>query len=183
MRLVIKSGQLDAEIQGNPIEMLQQQLAKVNQRQDEDIEAMGAHVNDNIVQTRQMMKEIANTSQQEIARLQDELDQAVAQLTSQLLKNNKITPEIKALGEKVKKLSAMRKPKVITKTITKTVTKKPDHMPRLHNTIRNIKRVPIHKYPKSAVKLRQGIMRADKPVHSSDSDQIGKLNAVPRMPI
>ena len=124
MRLSIKGGVLEAEIEGNPLEDIQSQLQEAIQKQED--------------------------------------------------------AKIKELKAKV---SNMAKPRTITKTITKTVKKPDEGISRLHTTINNIKRVPISKYPRSDWKARQKIARAGVPVHSSESDQIGKLNAVPRMPI
>ena len=206
MKLIIKGGTLEAELEGNPIEKIQSQLLQAIQKQDDDITAMGEHVNEAIVAVHKVngliAKQISDRSRQDITDLQASLNDAVAQM----LARDQSNPEILALQEKVKKLSTLTKsedarikelrtkvgelskrPAVKVKSKAKPAVRD-EGISRLHSTVRRMGAVPISQYPRQSrpraeKAVRTSIARAGEPVHSSDSDMQDKLGAKARMPI
>ena len=199
MRINITGGVLEAELQDNPIEKIQSQLEQVIQRQDEDSQVMGSHVNESISQIHNALRQLSGSVSQDIQSLESDLNIAV----QQLLANDQNNPAIMALNEKLKKLSQAIRTKddkiksLIKVHVVKPVVKpdvnpvKNDGIRELNSTIRRVtrKQVPASRYlgklpsMKEENKVRQTISRAGVSPHSSDSNMQDKLNAQPRMPI
>ena len=227
MKLLITGGSLEATIQGNPLEKIQEQLSRAVQSQEDDIDMVSSKLRESSDRMKRIdevlgkyradsveSRKASDRAQKDIDDLQGELNDAIAKL----LANDESNPALVALKEKTRNLVgiinrertrskelrsaideiAQRKPvtritnvKKITNVtnvnkitkVTKVVVKKDEGVARLHETIRNMKRVPISKYPKSELQVRTSIARAGVAPHSSESTMHDKLGAVPRMPI
>ena len=229
MKLLITGGSLEATIQGNPLEKIQEQLSRAVQSQEDDIDTVSSKLRESSDRMKRIdevlgkykadsveSRKASDRAQKDIDDLQAELNDAIAKL----LANDESNPSMIALKEKTRNLVAIinrerakskelrsaideisqRKPvtritnvKKITNVtnvnkitkVTKVVVKqaKDEGVARLHETIRNMKRVPVSKYPKSELQVRTSIARAGVAPHSSDSNMHDKLGAVARMPI
>jgi predicted RNase H-like nuclease (RuvC/YqgF family) len=202
MKLTIKDINLEAEIQGNPIGTLKQQLDRLSQKQDEDIVTMGEHINDTIVAMHKinslMAMQISDRSQNDMLDLQDSLRVAMEQLAER----DRNSPEITALQEKITKLNAKIKAEdgrirelndkvaELSRKKSRPVSKpavQDEGIKRILSTVQRIKSVPISKYPRPKLQtervIRESILKAGVAPHSSESDMHDKLGAKPRMPI